>query len=62
MGLRKSLKLGDKVEKVINAVVPKKFIPKDCGCGARRDWLNGMSRQERLAQLQAEADAKKNGN
>jgi hypothetical protein len=43
-----SLKLGDKLEKVIKAVVPKKVIKyvqeKDggCGCGARKAALNKL--------------------
>lgn len=38
------LGLGDKVEKAINALVPKKVVDKvkkgDCGCQKRKDWLN----------------------
>jgi hypothetical protein len=34
------MKLGDKVEKVIKSVVPKKYIPKNCQCGNRKAWLN----------------------
>ena len=33
-------RLGDQVKKVIEKVVPKKFIPRDCGCGKRQKWLN----------------------
>jgi len=43
---RGKLRLGDKVEKLIHAVVPKKVIDKvqekegGCGCAKRKEYLN----------------------
>lgn len=58
----KDLKLGDQVEKLINAVVPQKIIDKvkksGCGCQKRKDWLNGLTIPERLKQLEDEAREK----
>jgi hypothetical protein len=34
------MKLGDRAEKVINKIVPKKYLPKNCNCGNRKAWLN----------------------
>lgn len=45
----KNFKLGDKVEAVINAVVPKKIIKSikekegGCDCGKRKEWLNNLT-------------------
>ena len=47
----KNFKLGDKVESVIKAVVPKKVIEKvqgkegekGCGCAKRKQWLNNLT-------------------
>jgi len=47
----KNFKLGDKVESVIKAVVPKKIIEKvqgekgeeGCGCAKRKKWLNNLT-------------------
>lgn len=50
----KQLQLGTKVKKVIEAVVPKKYIPKDCNCGNREGWLNGLTKVERLKQMEEE--------
>lgn len=61
MGFRKKLKLGDTAEKLINLVVPKSWQPKNCNCGARKDWMNGESREEALKRLEDEARRKKYG-
>lgn len=54
MQFPKSLKIGDKVERVIDTFVPKVFIPKNCNCRGRKDWLNGLSREEALKKLEDE--------
>ncbi len=41
MGIRKKMKLGDKVESVIKKTGLHRFAPGDCGCAKRKDWLNG---------------------
>ena len=46
----KDLKLGDKVEKIIETVTPKAILEavkrSDCGCQKRKDWLNGLTSDE----------------
>lgn len=46
MSKESKLKLGDKLEKVIEAVVPAKIVKKvkenDCGCDKRKEWLNDL--------------------
>jgi len=50
----KDLKLGDRLEAVIKAIVPRKIIEKvqgkteegkepDCGCAKRKKWLNELT-------------------
>ena len=48
----KNLKLGDKLEALIKAIVPKKIIEKvqeekegeeGCGCAKRKQWLNDLT-------------------
>jgi hypothetical protein len=47
----KNFKLGDKVEAVIHAIVPKYVIKKvqgsgsepGCGCAKRKEWLNNLT-------------------
>lgn len=43
----KKWKLGDKIERAIEVAIPKKLIPKNCNCPGRKDWFNGMSKEER---------------
>lgn len=65
----KDLRLGDKVESIINATVPKKIVDAvkslGCGCQKRKDWLNGLTLPERLKQLEdqkrEELQKKENG-
>ena len=44
----KDLKIGDKVEKVINTILPEKLVKKikesDCGCEKRKEWLNDLTK------------------
>ena len=43
------LRLGDKVEKVIETVVPKVILDEvkkhDCGCSKRKEWLNKLDEE-----------------
>jgi len=45
----KDLKLGDKLESLIKAVIPKKVIKAveekegGCGCGKKKAWLNNLT-------------------
>lgn len=44
----KDLKLGDKVESLIENTIPQDLIDKikgnGCGCGKRKDWLNNLTK------------------
>jgi len=61
MAIRKKLLIGDKVEKVIKAIVPPRFVPRNCKCTDRQDWLNGETREEALKRLEDKARAEKYG-
>lgn len=61
MGLRNKLLLGDKLESFIKAVLPKDLFDSNCGCEERKDWMNGETRQEALARLEAAARLEKYG-
>ena len=55
MGIRNKLLLGDKLEASIKAILPKELFPSKCNCKKRQDWLNGETRQQALARLEAKA-------
>ncbi len=46
----KDLKLGDKVETLIENTIPKSLIDmikkNGCNCEGRKDWLNNLTKQK----------------
>ena len=47
----KDLKLGDKVESIIEKTIPKSLVDRikknGCNCEGRKDWLNNLTKPKK---------------